>query len=125
LGYKIWRGVMRGYRVIARLLLRLFRAALSCFKSNGPIDRWFHQVFWPRAVILSSPIADETELDHIWNRLILYSLSCTTSLLGCDLLFSPPWLRDIMIFLGYIVVWRKYWFYWVILGFCYGSYALF
>jgi hypothetical protein len=104
--------------------LRLFPAQLSCVRSNDRIAHQFHQVSWPRAVILSS-IANETELDHIWDRLILHSLLCATSLLGCGLLFSPPWLRDILIFLDYIVVWCKYWFYWVILGFCYGISVLF
>jgi hypothetical protein len=123
LGYIIRRGVIRGSRVVTRAL-RLFPATLSCVRSKGRIAPQFHQVFWHRAMILSSPIADETELDHIWDRLILHSLPCAASLLDCGLLLCPPWLRDFLIFLGYIVVHHKWWFYWLILKFCYGSYIL-
>jgi hypothetical protein len=58
LGYKIQWGVVRGYRV-GGWTLRLFPAAFSWVRSHGRMACSFHQILWPRAVILSSPVADE------------------------------------------------------------------
>jgi hypothetical protein len=81
LGYRIQRGVARGFRVVA-WVLRPFRATLSHVKSDGQIPCQFHPIFWSPAMILSSPIADNAELDLISNYFVSHSFRYAAWILG-------------------------------------------
>jgi hypothetical protein len=64
LGDRIWRGVARRFRVVP-LALREFPSTFLPIHLNGRIARQFHQVFSPRAIILSPPIANGAKFNLI------------------------------------------------------------
>jgi hypothetical protein len=65
LGYRIRRGVVRRYWVVAREL-RLFPGAVSCVGSKSWIARSFHQMLWPVPRLGSFDIAFTRECRFVF-----------------------------------------------------------